>query len=86
MRLSKKTIEAVIEHKLPDGTTYQFYVICKGGISENRLFVNRDTNGRTVAEPYSWTRLPKSAQRFMESHTQEERIYEDSGFISVIYK
>lgn len=86
MRLSEKTIKAVIEHKLPDGTTYQFYVICKGGISENRLFVNRDANGLTVAEPYSWTRLPKSAQKFMETHTPEERIYEDSGFISVIYK
>lgn len=86
MRLSEKTINAVIESKLPDGTTYQFYVICKGGISESRLFVNRDSDGRTVAEPYSWTRLPKTVRRFMETHTPEERIYDDVGFISVIYK
>lgn len=92
MKLSEKSITAVIEHQ-KDGTTYSYYVICKGGISNNRNYINHDSSGRTTAEPYMLEWLPKTVQQFISKHmettkvTEEENVFADGDlFTTILYK
>lgn len=69
-RLTINNIQFVKEQTL-DGRAYGWFVSVKGGASEARDFRDYDVYGRSTSSEYSADRLPKTVQRYIESHRAE---------------
>lgn len=70
MRLAEKNIKFVKEF-VNNGITYYWYVGMKSGrTSDNRNFINYESNV-SVVEEYSVDRLPKTVQKYIAKHKRE---------------
>lgn len=55
-----------------DGVTYSWFVANKSNrVSDSRNYINYE-NGKTCIKPYAKEALPKSVQKFIDSHNEEE--------------
>lgn len=85
-RLTEKNIVAVHERRTPEGITYGYYVICRGGISNNRNYAVYDENRRTAAEEFKLEWLPKTVQKFIAKHQPGELDDLADGYTRITYK
>ena len=88
-KLTVNNIEFVKERTL-DGMTYGWAVALKGGVSQLRDYTNYDENGRTIAAEYSLDRLPKTVQKYVQSHNAKtwasDTNKDGSEFVVYIYE
>ena len=73
MKLIEKNIDRVIV-KTMNKIPYCYFVVMKSGwVSDSRQFINV-VNGRTTADYYDKSRLPKAVRQFIDKRTARERI------------
>lgn len=71
MKLTEKNIDRVIM-KTMNEITYCYFVVMKSGrVSDSRQFINV-VNGKTTADYYDKSRLPKAVQQFIDNRTAKE--------------
>ena len=70
MRLTQNNINFVKRYT-KNGVTYQYFVGMKDrNISSTRVYINYDENGKTVVKHFDKEWLPKSVQKFIDSHEE----------------
>ena len=70
MKLTINNIKFVKRHE-KDGVTYCWYVGMKSNkISDNRHWINRDSDGKSYVAEYDKSLLPKSVQKFIDRHNE----------------
>lgn len=86
MNLTYNNIHHITEHTY-NGFTYGWFIALKSGRpADARQFINYKDNRTTDGIEFPKNRLPKSVQKFIETHRREVRETFEDGHISYIYR
>ena len=86
MNLTYNNIQRVIEYTYK-GYSYGWRAVLKSGRpADARQFINYKDNRTTDGIEFPKDRLPKSVQKFIETHPRKVRETFEDGHISYIYR